>query len=153
MVGGSFRLSLIVYWYLWHCWNFTLTCSSINWYRPWGFVQIQPRWHNVHLITLISLRGVEEDSGVPLKGGVVTETIWRKPCNLNYGCRSLWLACVQSLLFSFSCTLSVTILLEWQINAQTLTRSVRLSFPSPPPATDVVLKAQSCFLTTSAKLN
>lgn len=53
-------------------------------------------WHNLHLIALKALKRVEDDGGVPLKGGVVTGTIWRKLCNLNYGCRPVWPAHVQS---------------------------------------------------------
>lgn len=39
----------------------------------------------LHLITLIALKRVEEGSVEPLRGEVVTGTIWVKPCNLNHG--------------------------------------------------------------------
>lgn len=49
----------------------------------------------LHLITLIALKRVEEEAE-PLKGEGVTGSIWEKPCNVNYGYRSGWLACIQS---------------------------------------------------------
>lgn len=79
----------------------------------------------LHLITLIALKRVEEDSAEPLKGEGVTGSIWEKPCNLNYGYRSGWLACIQSLWLVLQSppsplrTVSVTNLLKCQIDAQT----------------------------------
>jgi len=37
----------------------------------------------IHIITLIALKRVEEDSIEPLLGEAVTRTIWEKPCNFT----------------------------------------------------------------------
>lgn len=118
------------------------------------------------------------------EGGVLTGTTQREPCDLNYSCTSVWLACVQSLGLVLQLCRAAQSLTSWNAKQmhRPLTRSAHLTagicsqtllelpqpsmsrgfkmsalllfpFPLSPLSTDVVLTAQSCFLTTSTKLN
>lgn len=82
-------------WYLWHFWNVILAHFSIIWQRPSGIVQMQQQLTQLIFNYLENTEEGCRRHRSATEGEVVTETTWREPCDLYYGCRSVWLACVQ----------------------------------------------------------